>query len=348
MSGKKLFISHSSKDEKLVEAFVELIERGVGVHPTEIFCSSLQGQGVEPGVEFKTSIRNRLGNAECVIALISLNFYSSAFCMCELGGVWMLANKLIPIIIPPIGFDDLRAVLEGIQVLKIDNGSHLDQLKDEIGKLPGIEPIPTPRWNERRERFLKALPEILQNLPNDSPVPRESHQKILSELERFKAESLKAKEKIEESDKLIRELRKLKDASSVAGVLKKHSKELKDFPEFEELISNARIALSSLSLVTRETLYYRARGEDYYPENPDDWREAKQAIEYGQIVLNSEENGVVPYTRHPKVKNAINTLDEIGRWLASAPVEFSEWYERKFDGEEANIELRLFWERHFS
>lgn len=41
----KIFISHSSKD-KFVKSFVDFLT-SLGINPNDIFCSSLEGQGVK-------------------------------------------------------------------------------------------------------------------------------------------------------------------------------------------------------------------------------------------------------------------------------------------------------------
>jgi hypothetical protein len=63
MSSTKLFISHATDDRSLVKAFVGLLESGIGVPARDIFCSSLKGQGIKPGAEFKDSIREQLDDA---------------------------------------------------------------------------------------------------------------------------------------------------------------------------------------------------------------------------------------------------------------------------------------------
>lgn len=87
MAPTKLFISHAVADKTLVKAFVDLIVNGIGVDRRDIFCSSLKGHGISPGERFEAYIRDRLDEATCAVALISPNFYSSSFCMCELGGI---------------------------------------------------------------------------------------------------------------------------------------------------------------------------------------------------------------------------------------------------------------------
>src|SRR5208282_967014 len=132
MAGAKLFLSHDASDKPLVDAFVNLLEGGIGVRPSDIFCASLKGQGIKAGADFKESIREHLDDATCVIALITPRFYSSAYCMCELGGVWIQAKSLIPMLVPPLAFSDLKAVLVGVQALKVAERADLDQLRDDL------------------------------------------------------------------------------------------------------------------------------------------------------------------------------------------------------------------------
>ena len=48
-----------------------------------------------------------------MIALLTPNYYASAFCLCELGGTWVLSKDFLPFVTPLAGFGDLKAVLEG-------------------------------------------------------------------------------------------------------------------------------------------------------------------------------------------------------------------------------------------
>ena len=44
---KTIFISHSSKDKKLVDVFVDTILRlGIGFKDNDIFCTSIEGLGM--------------------------------------------------------------------------------------------------------------------------------------------------------------------------------------------------------------------------------------------------------------------------------------------------------------
>jgi hypothetical protein len=82
----KVFISHATVDKALADAVQTLIETGVGLPHHEVFCTSLEGLGIPEGTaDFKDFIRKQMLDCDTVVALISENYYGSAFCMCELG-----------------------------------------------------------------------------------------------------------------------------------------------------------------------------------------------------------------------------------------------------------------------
>ena len=53
-----VFISHAKNDLPLIEALIQLIEGGIGIRSTQIFCSSIEEQAIPPGVDFKSYIKS--------------------------------------------------------------------------------------------------------------------------------------------------------------------------------------------------------------------------------------------------------------------------------------------------
>lgn len=339
----KLFISHSASDKPLVEVFVDLVEGGIGVPPLDIFCSSLKGQGIRPGLDFTSSIREHLDEATCVVALITPNLYGSAFCMCELGAVWIQAKNLIPILVPPLEYSDLKAVLAGLHALKVADKADLDELRDEIAKRISIDPLSTARWNVRRDDFLRSLPQILARLPAETAVARATHDKTLKELDDYKSEYKKSEAEVQRLQAINAGLIKLKDAPKAAAVVRKHSSAAE---AFESLIRTAKDALRPLPSGVCEALYYRARREDYSPSGQEQWDDVKRPIENGQLTMNSENNGVCPCGSDSKVRRAMAALDELEKWLDRPPPDFRDWYRVAFDDANPDIRLRPFWEDH--
>jgi hypothetical protein len=60
---REVFISHATEDKPLAEALGELIELGLGLSHDQIFCSSLAGQGIPSGTDFKSHIKGGLARA---------------------------------------------------------------------------------------------------------------------------------------------------------------------------------------------------------------------------------------------------------------------------------------------
>lgn len=337
----KLFISHAKHDERLVEAVVELLEGGVGVPHTSIFCSSLKGQNIKPGHYFAASIRENLGEATCVLALISEAYFASAFCMCELGAVWVMSKSFLPVLVPPIDYQDLKAVLSGLQVAKISREEDLDELRDELGQRLELTPHSTPRWSKKRKVFLDTLPSILEQIPFKGPVAREKLEKLEADLRSYQMENETLEAELARRDELIAELKNAKDATDVARIVSKSSTAEE---HFLELVSAAASALRTLSPPVVESLYSYMRNEEYRPDRYD-MRDAKRPIEYGEI-KHSDYGGLVPDENNPKVGVAIRALKDLEAFLENPPEEFYEWYHVEEKGEQPDITLRGFWDRH--
>jgi hypothetical protein len=343
----RLFISHAVADGPVVKAFVDLLESGVGVPPNNIFCASIKGQGILPGSDFKSSIHMNLNNATTVLALISENFYNSAFSMCELGGCWLQAKDLIPILIPPVRYADMKAVISGIQATRIDSSEDLDELRDELAKRLGITPLPTPRWNDRRNDFTAKLADNLKLIPDSPVVARDRLEKAESVIREHELSAKQTREENLRLQQIISEVKKLKDVVAVAAI---ERKELPSAEQFEQLIITANKKLAALYAVTRETLFVGNRGDVYIPGSAStsySWDDAERALQYKEVKLNSNENGIEADERHPKVKAAAAALDELNRWLRRhAPEAFFQWYETANGAYQLDTADRSFWDRH--
>lgn len=156
----KLFISHSSKDEEVVESLIDLIEI-IGVNPDNIFCSSIDGYGVPLGEDFLERIRTELDGNTLVLFALSENFYQSPICLCEMGATWVKTNKHIPILIPPFSFADIKGVIPLTQGFEINNNSKLNLFKEEIEKTFNLPLIDNKIWERKRNKVVKNINRIL-------------------------------------------------------------------------------------------------------------------------------------------------------------------------------------------
>jgi hypothetical protein len=152
-----IFISHSSKDDKLVKLFVDkILQLTLKLDVNEIICTSIEACSILSGDDFRNFIKAHLKNASHVIQIITENYKKSEVCMNEMGAAWVLDNKIIPFIIDPVTYDNVGFIHQPNQLLKIDRKNDLLKFVDEMKTI--IKTIPPFSEVERHiEDFLAQL-----------------------------------------------------------------------------------------------------------------------------------------------------------------------------------------------
>ena len=135
-----IFISHSSKDETIINNFVEnVLLVGMGLAIKEIAFTSEEAFGVEPGENIATYIKENITNASMVLIMLSDNYRSSEVCLNEMGATWALGKKCVSVLLPGIGFDKLGWLTSLEKAVKINDKVQLTKLCETIAKQCGIE-----------------------------------------------------------------------------------------------------------------------------------------------------------------------------------------------------------------
>lgn len=240
----KIFISHAVKDKTLADKLVDLLQMTTELSNDDIFCVSIEGMGIPPGRNFVEFIKEKIQAPELVIILLSPNYYESHFCLCELGATWAMSLNQVVLLVPPLKTSDLKGVLTGIQVTKITEADKLDEFIEELNKLLSIKGFKLPRWNTKRDHFLKELPSILKTLPSPLIVSTEEHQKKTNELSQYKEELSRSEAEVAKLNVKIDDLKKCKDATEVIAVERKNMPEL---IVFNDLCKKVKDDLDKLS-----------------------------------------------------------------------------------------------------
>ena len=87
---QKIFISHRSTDKKIADIFENFLTT-CGVSYSNIFCSSLPGNDVE--TKISSEVKENLKASVLNIALLSDDYYQSAYCQNESGIIWFLDTE---------------------------------------------------------------------------------------------------------------------------------------------------------------------------------------------------------------------------------------------------------------
>lgn len=307
---KKIFLSHSSKDEALVDKLTDLLTTGCGVSAKEILVTTLPGKGIPAGYSnYIEYLQSQIQQPALVILLLSENYLASQFCLCELGATWALSLPSFPIVVPPLKKAEVKATLAVTQLGSVDDSDYLDELRDRVKESLGEE-LPTATWSTKRDVFLGRLSAILKKLPAPDFVQR-------AELTKAKSQYLAALDEIQTKEAEIKtlndkigDLESCKDATQVKKVLRKYSS---SDEEFEKLCNAAKRALSKLKSATVEALYCDLKGERYRPDNPDDWAAVQEAEKIQEV--SADERGCEPDTSHPRVRKAEEAVSELSHFL---------------------------------
>ena len=162
---ERIFVSHSSEDLRIVEELVELLEL-IGLESNQIFCTSLPGYDIDLGDNFIEALKDELGNNVLVIFVLSRNFYQSPVCLCEMGATWALSKDHVPIVVPPLTFNEVKGVFPLTQGLVITDALRINALKDKIINDFNIQDQgKVSTWERRRDRILDRIQNIIDTQP---------------------------------------------------------------------------------------------------------------------------------------------------------------------------------------
>ena len=157
VSGKRIFISHSSKDKQLVKDFVNhILCLGIGLNSDDIFCTSIEDMTMRNGEDIRKHIQDNIRSAEYSFLLISDNYKSSEVCINEMGAVWAYDANVRLYLLPNTNFDKIGWLYDTRKADKLTDSIALDSLYKEM-----IEHFSLHdnfiHWSQQRETFVRRV-----------------------------------------------------------------------------------------------------------------------------------------------------------------------------------------------
>lgn len=156
-SSKKIFISHSSKDEIIVNGFIEkILMLGCGFKKFDIFCT-LDHTAIRTGEYFRNEIIKNMKRCDYILCIISDNYRKSEVCQNELGAAWaMELKRVLPFKYSNLDFTEIGFLNVVKQAADITDKSKLDELYEELYKCYDLEPD-WRNYNKQKDDFVELV-----------------------------------------------------------------------------------------------------------------------------------------------------------------------------------------------
>lgn len=157
----KLFLSHSRKDEKIVEAFVNFMYK-IGLTEKDIICTSVPSTKIPTSEDIYEYLNTALSEEGIyVVFFLSDNYYSSPVCLNEMGAAWLKKSGSLNLLLPGFDYNDMRGVVNKNKIgikLGICDGmtkASFNDFKEFLEDKFGLE-LSYNRWEAARDEFLNT------------------------------------------------------------------------------------------------------------------------------------------------------------------------------------------------
>ena len=153
-NGKRIFISHSSKDKQIVSNFIDhILCLGIGINRNDIFCTSIEDIAIRNGEDIRAHIQENIRCADFSFLLISDNYKASEICLNEMGAVWAYDSNVRLYLLPDTNFNSIGWLCDTRKANKITDTVALDLLYKEMHEYYSL-PDNFINWSQQREIFI--------------------------------------------------------------------------------------------------------------------------------------------------------------------------------------------------
>lgn len=181
-----IFISHRSTDKAIADMLTDFFS-GTGIPRDAIFCSSLPGNDINERIsgEVKVALQNSTVN----IAILSQDYYQSAYCLNEAGILWYQDNvPAIPIALPEINSNNMYGFLNHeYKLRRLDSDTDISYIYDVVNEAisaphtkVSVITFENQKLRERYADFLRTRKE-----PQLSTIPTFTASQITTDDERI-------------------------------------------------------------------------------------------------------------------------------------------------------------------
>ena len=135
-----VFISHRTTDCQVADMLLDFLS-ATGIPRECIKCSSLPGNDVQEKIS--TEVREWIEHSVLNIAILSKDYYESAYCLNEAGILWFLKDTaVIPIALPEIDIKNMKGFLNSdYKLRRLDSDIDIAAIYDSARECVGVPSV---------------------------------------------------------------------------------------------------------------------------------------------------------------------------------------------------------------
>lgn len=152
---RKIFISHSSRDERYCTAFVNLLE-SIGFPEGTILYSSSPRHGIPGDEDIFEYLRKHITEGITVFYMLSDNYYNSVYCLNEMGAAWIAQNDFSIFLLPNFNGNIKGVIDSNKKAYNISNPIELIHLKRKLVEKYNLS-LTEEKWEEVKNSYLKII-----------------------------------------------------------------------------------------------------------------------------------------------------------------------------------------------
>lgn len=129
-----IFISHRTVDSEVADMLRDYLT-GTGIPNEYVFCSSLPGNDVTSVIS--REVKEKIANSTVNIAILSRDYYESAYCVNEAGIIWLQDPKVPAIVVglPEISHKNMHGFLNSdFKLRRLDDLGDISAIYDTVQK----------------------------------------------------------------------------------------------------------------------------------------------------------------------------------------------------------------------
>lgn len=161
-----IFISHRSTDKAVADMLANFFY-GTGIPRDTVFCSSLPGNDVNEKISHE--VKAKLKASVINIAILSRNYYDSAYCLSEAGVIWYRDDVPVMLVaLPEINEKNIYSFFDKNNILRrLDSNKDILEIYEEVSKAVAVPCRSISAIADEGAELMKRYADFL----NDRPTP---------------------------------------------------------------------------------------------------------------------------------------------------------------------------------